>query len=99
MSLNGKYRLIKDDLYKLTVYLGKDKHGTYRRRTKEVECTNPKKLDKMLRDFISEIEDELEQAAGFTFSELLLEDYLKQWLTIKKPDLERNTYESYQVGN
>jgi len=96
MSLNGKYIPIGEDLYKLTVYLGKDKNGIYRRRTKEVECTNPKKLDKLLRDFISEIEEELEQATGFTPSELLLKDYFKQWLAIKKPDLERNTYESYK---
>ena len=44
MGVNGKARQIDENLYKLTVYLGKDKHGIYRRRTKEVECTNPKKV-------------------------------------------------------
>jgi len=96
MSVNGKARQIDENLYKLTVYLGKDKHGTYRRRTKEVECTNPKKLAKLLRDYISEIEEELEQVACFTPSDILLKDYFKQWLAIKKPDLERNTYDSYK---
>ncbi len=96
MSLNGKAIQIDENLYKLTVYLGKDKHGIYRRRTKEVECTNPKKVEKLLRDYISEIEEELEQANVFAPSENLLKDYLTQWLSIKKPDLERNTYESYK---
>lgn len=96
MGLNGKVLQLDDNLYKFTVYLGKDNCGKYRRRTKEIECNNPKKLDKLLRDYISEIEEELALAACFAPSDIPLKDYLKKWLDIKKPDLERNTYESYK---
>jgi len=96
MGLNGKWRQIDDNLIKMTVYLGKDSNGIYRRRTKEAECNNPKKATKLLREYISEIEEELALAACFSPSDIPLKNYLEKWLDIKKPDLERNTYESYK---
>jgi integrase len=107
MGLNGKARQISDDIWKLTVYLGKI-DGKYRRRTKEVEIINPdpekaaKKAERLLRDFISEVEKELAEAEAqkqkeqsFIPSDMPLCDYLRQFLNIVKPNLERNTHESY----
>ena len=107
MGLNGKARQISHTLWKLTVYLGRV-DGVYRRRTREVEINildkdrAAWKADRLLKNFISEVEDEIaqaqaekEQAQSFIPSDTPLNVYMKQWLTIVKPDLERNTYESY----
>ncbi len=107
MGLNGKAKQISDDKWKLTVYLGRI-DGKYRRRTREVEIINPdpekaaRKAERLLRSFISEVEEELaeaeaqkQQAQSFAPSDTPLSDYLQQWLNIVKPELERNTHESY----
>lgn len=96
MGLTGHVEEIKKNQhYRLVVNLEKDESGPktkYPKKRKDVRCGGKREAESLLKEWI----DELEQAAGKKYSDMLLKDYMFYWVsTVAKPNLEDSTYDSY----
>lgn len=92
MPYTSRIDKIKPGHYRIVINLGRDPTtGTYKKKRKDVHGTR-EEAEEIMRALIAELESPQKPP-----SEQPLGDYLLHWVdTIAKPNLERNTYESYR---
>ncbi|QNB45881.1 tyrosine-type recombinase/integrase [Thermanaerosceptrum fracticalcis] len=92
MKYTSRIDKIGEKHYRIVINLGRDpKTGTYKKKRKDVHVSRPE-AEAILRQMLDELENPPKK-----YSEQLTADFLINWVdTIAKPDLEKNTYDSYR---
>lgn len=92
MAYTSRIDKVKDGHYRIVINLGHDPiTGTYKRKRKDVRGTKPE-AEAVRQKMLEELENPQKPP-----SEQPLGEYLLYWVdTIAKPDLEKNTYQSYR---